>query len=345
MVTNVDVNDYTIEKECIFKGERYSVRDNGAVLRQPRVGGRNRANDNHWQFGKTNTANAYLHIANVRIHRIVATAFHGEPQDPQLVVDHIDTNCRNNRPDNLRWVTRLENTLSNPVTRKKIILLCGSVEAFLANPSMLNNMNLEPNMSWMRAVTLEEAQNCKESMDKWAASDKKPKGGSLGEWVYKKKIERNFPAREYKVNEGSHQNNINEYYYEESDLTKALTPKCVQRNWRVPSNFPCSPEVLGDDPLGAYAQNLIAGTKFSYNDKYPESVVVDSIRTKNNSTILVLCQKSDIKPWSIAEVTFEDGLFVHTSLGSFFDKKGADKLFCIEQGLEWTGGDSIDEYC
>ena len=145
MVTTVDVNDYTIEKECIFKGERYSVRDNGAVLRQPRVGGRNRANDNHWLFGKTNTANAYLHFANVRIHRIVATAFHGEPQDPQLVVDHIDTNCRNNRPDNLRWVTRLENAISNPVTRKKINYLCGSIEAFLEDPSILQSKVIESN--------------------------------------------------------------------------------------------------------------------------------------------------------------------------------------------------------
>jgi hypothetical protein len=344
-MTSIDINDFDNEKECILEDERYSVRSNGAVLRHTPPGKRSRPSDNHWTFGKTNTANAYLHIASVRVHRIVATAFHGDPPDPKYVVDHIDTNCRNNRPENLRWLTRLENALSNPVTRKKIIFLCGSIEAFLEDPSILQSKVIESNYAWMRTVTKEEAQNCKESMDKWAASDKKPKGGSLGEWVYKKQIERKFPVREYVDAGGSHQNNINEYYYEESDLTKALTPHCAQRNWRVPSNFPCCPEVIGYDPLGAYAQNLIAGANFSYNEKYPESVVVDSVRTKNNSSILVLCQKSDLKPWSVAEVTFENGLFIHKSLGSFFSKEGADKVFCVEQGLEWNGGDVFDDFC
>ena len=29
-----DINDYREEKSCIFKGEEYLVRDNGAVLRK-----------------------------------------------------------------------------------------------------------------------------------------------------------------------------------------------------------------------------------------------------------------------------------------------------------------------
>ena len=59
----------------------------------------------------------------VRVHQIVATAFHGSPEDQNMVIDHIDTNRCNNRPENLRWVTRLENVLNNPVTRKRITLL------------------------------------------------------------------------------------------------------------------------------------------------------------------------------------------------------------------------------
>src|SRR5437868_3186149 len=115
----VDVNHFTHERDCIYKDESYSVRDNGAVLRHQRSEKRIRPYDNKWTFGQENSSNPYLHIANVRIHRIVATAFHGEPPDPQYVVDHIDTNCRNNRPENLRWLTRLDNALKNPVTRKK----------------------------------------------------------------------------------------------------------------------------------------------------------------------------------------------------------------------------------
>ena len=96
-MTTVNINDYNQIKECIYKGERYSVRDNGAVFRHPREGARARSNDNQWTFGKENAENPYLLISNIRVHRIVATAFHGDPPDPKYVVDHIDTNCRNNR--------------------------------------------------------------------------------------------------------------------------------------------------------------------------------------------------------------------------------------------------------
>ncbi|WP_294143305.1 HNH endonuclease signature motif containing protein [uncultured Sanguibacteroides sp.] len=32
------------------------------------------------------------------------------------VVDHIDTNRQNNRIENLRWLTKLENVLLNPIS-------------------------------------------------------------------------------------------------------------------------------------------------------------------------------------------------------------------------------------
>ncbi len=329
-MTTVNINDFTCEKECVYDGERYSVRDNGSVLRHLRDGKRIRLDDNKWTFGKENSANPYLHISSARIHRIVATAFHGEPPDPKYVVDHIDTNCRNNRPENLRWLTRLENTLKNPVTRKKIIYLCGSIEAFLENPSMLNTLQLGPNFAWMRTVTSEEAKNCKERTSIWANTDKKSTGGSLDEWIYKPI--KNSPP-------------IGESFDVGLELTMALTRRCVQRRWRVPSYFPCCPEEIGPDPIKAYIQNLKVGAIFAYNDTYPNSIVREVVMSKDNSSILVMCEKEGVKPWSVAEITFEDGLFVHTNVGSYFDKGGADKEFCIKQGLEWLGGDTFDDFC
>ena len=96
-------------------------------------------------------------IAGVRIHQIVATAFHGTPEHSTMVVDHIDTNRCNNRPENLRWLTRLENALNNPYTRNKIIFQCGSLEAFINAPSILRQSASEPNISWMRTVSKDEA--------------------------------------------------------------------------------------------------------------------------------------------------------------------------------------------
>ena len=109
----ISLDDFEIANKCFYKDERYYVRDNGAVFRYPLDGKRQRPTDNNWTFGKLNIKTGYLEIASVRIHRIVATAFHGEAPTKEHVVDHIDTNKQNNRPDNLRWVSRLENVLLN----------------------------------------------------------------------------------------------------------------------------------------------------------------------------------------------------------------------------------------
>jgi hypothetical protein len=62
----------------------------------------------------------------------------------------------------------------------------------------------------------------------------------------------------------------------------------------------------------------------------------------------VICMTSEsdaAKPWSLAQVTYEDSLFVHTNLGSFFKKDGAEKHFTLVQGLEWAGGSTFDDLC
>ena len=169
----IDINSFSEEKDCIFEGEKYSVRDNGAILRHPKENSRKRANDNIWTFGKENNQNPYLLFAGVRVHRIVATAFLGEPPNSTYVVDHKDTNCRNNRPENLQWLTRLDNALKNPITRKKIEFLCGSIEAFLENPELIRTRANDKSIDWMRTVTPEEAKNCKVRMDLWANTKNK----------------------------------------------------------------------------------------------------------------------------------------------------------------------------
>jgi hypothetical protein len=57
-----DINDFTREVECIYKDERYAVRDNGAVFRYPRDGKRPRKYDNFWTFGKPNIVHGYMHL-------------------------------------------------------------------------------------------------------------------------------------------------------------------------------------------------------------------------------------------------------------------------------------------
>lgn len=180
------IDDFEKEIECTYKGEIYSVRDNGAVMRHSRAGKKPRQTDNIWTFGKYNVKTGYAEIAGERVHRIVATAFHGTAPTPQHVVDHIDTNRRNNRPENLRWITKLENILLNPITAKKIELICGSIEEFLKDPSKLRQNYVDQDFEWMRAVSKEEAAISLDRMLSWAESDKPSSGGSLGEWIFKR---------------------------------------------------------------------------------------------------------------------------------------------------------------
>ena len=322
----MSVGDFKQEIEFVYKDERYSVRDNGAVLRHCREGKRPRPTDNKWTFGKPNEKTGYMEIATVRVHRIVAMAFHGEPQTKEHVVDHIDTNKRNNRPENLRWVTRLENVLLNPITAKRIELVCGSVEAFLEDPSKFRDKFPEPNYQWMCTVSAEEAQISKERLLAWAKSDNRPFGGSLSEWLFNRTKVQNLP--------------------EISDLIESKTLNAVQRDWQTPSEFPCFPQEISEDPLATYAENLKVDSVFCRNDLY-SSLVYNSAMSDDRQSIFVITkpEEKSVKSWALAKITFENGQFVHTSIRTFFSKEGAEKQFTLAQGLEWTGGDSIDDYC
>ena len=289
-----------------------------------------------------------MFISQTRIHRIVATAFHGDPPTPEHVVDHIDTNRQNNRPVNLRWLTRLENVLLNPITVSRIEFICGSVEAFLADPSILRHGSLDRNFEWMRTVSPEEAQACRERMHLWAKSDKPTSsGGSLGEWLFKS-VPANPPLKTVMAAPRAARPVITPREWaappEISDLVMAKTLGAAQRKWRVPTEFPCCPQKPEDRTVAAYAANLVAGAVFSQNDlsthKVLESALID-----DGQAVCVMCESDGLKPWSLAKISFEDGLYVHTSISTFFSKEGAEKQFCLVRGLEWTGSDSIDDYC
>lgn len=179
------------EMQCEYKGRQYLARDNGSILRLPRPGSRLSKWDNVWTFGTRDERTGYMILTgNIRIHQIVATAFHGSPEGPNMVIDHIDTNRCNNRPENLRRITRLENILNNPITRKRISLLLQAhghtLSDFIENPSILRESSSEPNTKWMRTVSKDGAAKCKKNLSRWAEEDKpkEPKGAGIGEWIF-----------------------------------------------------------------------------------------------------------------------------------------------------------------
>ena len=152
----VSVHDFQREVDCIYDDEQYSVRDNGAVCRQRRENKRKRPLDDVWTYGKFTARDGYRKICSTPLHRIVATAFHGEQPSPDHVVDHIDTNRLNNQPENLRWVTRLENILDNPKTLRRIEYKWGSLEGLLNDPNPAEKTDPIANRSWMIQALIEE---------------------------------------------------------------------------------------------------------------------------------------------------------------------------------------------
>ena len=267
-------------------------------------------------------------IGQERVHRIVCTAYHGEPEGDRNVVDHIDTNRCNNRPENLRWVTKLENTLLNPITRAKVELICGSVEAFIENPSLLYGHESEnPNFIWMRSVTKEEGQRSLKRWKEWAAKPKeerKPKGNGVGEWIYEEKI---VGQQEF-----------------DYGLKESLTPGAKQLDWKTPNEFPQIPQVTTNTPLQDYLARLPKGAIFTRN-RWGESPVYDAAVSEDGSHLAVLTEISGATNYALSEVTFENGFFVHKSIRTFFTEEGAQKYFSESLGREWTGGDVFEDYC
>lgn len=359
MDSNSLINIFDRVIQCEYKGRHYLVRDNGAILRLPEAGIRKSKLDNVWTFGRKDESCGYMiFTGNIRVHQVVCTAFHGPAPEPNMVVDHIDTNRCNNRPENLRWVTRLENALNNPITRKRIIIRCGSVENYLNNPSLLRDDTSDPNFKWMRTPSKEEADKCRKNLDRWAQEDAMdvPKGKGLGDWVYKESSDdfgepwdkewynhrSNYEIQEELIEEENRR--IHEALY---GLKPSLTPGALQLNWKVPSEFPLCPAQNSPTPLQDYLKNIKAGEVFCRNEVY-ESIVFKADISDDGNTLAVITTSAHVKGVSgfvLCTITYQDGHFIHENQRSFFEEIGAEKHFTLALGHEWTGGEVPDDFC
>lgn len=326
------INDYKEIKECVYKDEHYSVRDNGAVMRHLREGKKARKDDGIWTFGLKNPQNGYMMLGQHRVHIIVATAFLGTRDSKVYVVDHKDTNHCNNRVENLRWFTRLENVLNNEITRNKIIRICGSIEAFVENPSILRERLVgEPSLEWMRTVTKEEAAAAYENLKRyWAEQAKNPKplvGGKMNDNVYRKQqiITQYVPTSSNKENTSTIIEGKSDYVvskdereqmtqsfrtpYPENDIhdervedgqqeenyIMSQTPKAAQEIYFMndkPCFYPQTPQEDTDTPLQAYANKLVSGSVFWKNHEGKRDYVVEKCALSASGNSLIVMTKA-----------------------------------------------------
>lgn len=347
----VNVNDFDRQLECDYKDEHYLVRDNGSVYRLPK-GKRFRPSDNKWTFGNVNLKNGYMYFGNELVHRIVATAFIGKAPSCQHVVDHIDINKQNNRPDNLRWLTKIENILNNETSRKKVELICGSVEAFRKDPTLLFGRKTEnQNNSWMKTVTPDEAKNSLENWEYWAKTVKpnpnyKNEGRKIGDWIFESLKDKRpnqvtnaieDPLMNYENEENNETAFIIDY------LSDSLTPSAKQRDWKIPTRFSCCPAEVTDKGLVLYKDNLKEGELFSSNN-YDNYYVIDKAINPQNNKLIVLSrnngEENSYGTYSLCSVEVENGKYIHESLRRFGDRDLATRFFNLfSDKKDWTEDD------
>ena len=341
------------EMQCEYKDRQYLVRDNGAILRLQKEGCTASKLDNVWTFGTKDEKTGYMILSGIRVHQVVCTAFHGPEPEPHMIVDHIDTNRCNNRPENLRWLTRIENALNNPVTRKKIAFLCGgSIEPFLENPAILRGSTLSSDVSWMKTVTKEQAAACKKHMERWAEEDSKQEssGKGIGDWIFSDEEmseATRWNRKQFALQKAEIEEMNRRIYEEQYGRKESLTPGALQLNWKVPSEFPLCPAQHSPTPLQDYLTNLKTGEVFCHNDVY-ESIVFKADISDDGNTIAVITTSEHVKGGSgyvLCTITYQDGHFIHENQYSYFEEIGAEKYFTLALGREWTGGDVFDDYC
>lgn len=346
------IDEYILERTCTYKEETYRVRDNGAVYRQPRPKGRLRKDDGKWTFGEKNATNGYMYIGQHRVHIIVATAFLGENDSKVYVVDHIDANRCNNRAENLRWLTRLENALLNEDTCRKITYLCGGdIMKFINNPSCLRELAQDPDISWMRTVTAEEAKAAYARVQSMRIQQ--PRNIHSEQHIENEDLKRKEQAEAmewYRVQNNWRFTAPKQPAYSTPDpvFTKAAYPEiALQKDWKTPTEFLCCPTESTETPLQDYFNNLTIGKPFSRN-KYTEHNVLDFAFMLEGKALIIATKDTNpnaIKHFGLLKVYHSGIQYIHESISTFFEENGVRKYFTIEQGLGWNGPDSIDDYC
>lgn len=310
-MSKYDPHDFQCQVDCIYRGEQYSSRDNGAIMRHSRPGKRLRRLDGQWTFGRECQRSGYLFFASVPVHRIIATAFHGEPPSSEYVVDHISRRKKNNRPENLRWVTKEENLTGNKLTRELIERNYGSVEDL--QKYLLENKQT-PYQEHKAACIRAE----KEAVAKWKAAstiDSLTPGAIQREW--------RTPT----------------------SFSLCPEPDVVERISRHDTSE------YGDGLLMAYLDQLKPDSVFCENRYGDQWVVhADLALTRPSVCVVTEMGGNPIKPWGLVEITVENGKYVHQSKGTYFEYAGAVRGLCEATGRQLSDygiveAVGIDSFC
>ncbi|RAX57265.1 hypothetical protein CCZ01_06725 [Helicobacter monodelphidis] len=205
--------------------------------------------------------------------------------------------------------------------------------------------NHKQDTSWMRPTNKHEANNLTKRQEQWLEKENTlQSGGSMGEWAFHKLRE-------------SARHTTQSYTDDRKDESKynvlSLTQGAVQRYWRTPAYFPLCPQNLNlknldssaMNPLESYQANLQEGKIFS-EDQYGRHLILKAELSKDKDFIIVQTEnKEALKKYYLCQIIYEKNVFVHISMGSYFDQNGAEKYFTLALGKEWSGGEVFEDSC
>src|SRR5262245_12910020 len=139
----------------------------------------------------------------------------------------------------------------------------GGKTACRANP---RRGTLTTDFDWMRTVTPAEAEYSRKRLLAWAQSDSPSNGGTLGDWIFGARLD---PEAE------------------EEAYVESKTSGAVQRNWRVPAEFPLPPRPGQEKPLDAYLDRLDEFAVFAVS-RFGQTKVVKAALGSESTALFVL---------------------------------------------------------
>lgn len=151
--------------------------------------------------------------------------------------------------------------------------------------------------------------------------------------------------------ESKHLDNvIPEKAISQPELMKAICPEYAwQSKDSTPASFPCCPTQISDRAIDDYCDKLLIG------DVYCEiplddggklcHKVIDKTCVDDNKAFFVISKNEDAyKKFALHKVYLLDDKFIHENIGQCFDEQEARKNLAKNQGLEWNGTDTIDDF-
>lgn len=296
------LNQFSQERKTVYQDESYLVRDNGAICRQPRPDKWVRRYDSEWTFGNKIAA-GYRYLSRHAVHRVVATAFHGNPPSKNHVVDHIDTNRENNRPENLRWVTRAENLYENPITLKRIESIWGSVELML---NYFKNVSPDVDSESLTPMAMQR---------RWRIPCEFPLCPEITAVGVPRDIDQEVALE------------LLQEYAEDLEFGSTFCRNTYGESITV--------QAVITKPTGnGIGPSLIVLSTFSNNN-------LKSWSTTLAKGLAVYRFGNNIKDWAVAQVTIESGVFIHENQHAYITLRGALKAYCELAGIPFDH--SIDD--